>query len=224
MLPHLTWTFLKQDSRHVFVRCCLRGRNSNYNKEYVRAAGSPYAVAENWNGDPNGQLGQQRWIWIEFCPSSLPFCRPKPLRSWVWNTWNEGRYNWTVFETSQDRHWVEKGGNMEPNDLAVSSFRHFTPVPHGKTSSAWLWMWQASRLCSWMSGRHGRLWLSVSRGSRDVTQGHVVAVLMDLSQFLILDALLDAEHASHSWLSFQCVYYESFFVWLVLDYTFEKPF
>ena len=25
-------------------------------EEYVRAAGSPYAVAENWNGDANGLL------------------------------------------------------------------------------------------------------------------------------------------------------------------------
>ena len=25
-------------------------------EEYVRAAGSPYAVAENWNGDANGPL------------------------------------------------------------------------------------------------------------------------------------------------------------------------
>mmetsp|Transcript_42915 Transcript_42915/g.127205 ORF Transcript_42915/g.127205 Transcript_42915/m.127205 type:complete len:1482 (+) Transcript_42915:134-4579(+) len=32
----------------------VKGYAPKYQKDYVKAAGSPYAVAENWNGDPNG--------------------------------------------------------------------------------------------------------------------------------------------------------------------------
>ena len=112
-LPHLTWTFLKRDSRCVFSRCCLRGRNCN--EEYVRAAGSPYAVAENWNGDPNGQLGQQRFV--------------------GWDMWNKGKYNWNILkletQETQKNPFPRSllGGNMElPNDLGdlVSSHRFHT--------------------------------------------------------------------------------------------------
>ena len=97
----------------------------------------------------------------------------------------------------------------QPECLQLGSNGH-TAVNRSKT--------QASRLCSWMSGRHGRLWLSVSRKKLCV-----VAVLMwrwwsYLNMFLILDALLDAEHALAL---LPCVYCESFFVWLVLDCIFN---
>lgn len=165
--------------------------------------------------------------------------------------WNKGRYNWNILKLetqetqkthSQDHCWVE-----------IWSWprwpSQFTPIPYfsitshtSHTSSmcqpechnvfnlarmgTQLWMRiQASRLCSWMSGRHGRLWLSVSRGrmcrcSADVT-------LMELSQYV-----LNFGRSSRRWTSFHafaqlallpsfhCVYCESFFVWLVLKWLY----
>jgi alpha-amylase len=32
----------------------VKGYSPHFQRDYVRAAGSPFAVAENWNGDPNG--------------------------------------------------------------------------------------------------------------------------------------------------------------------------
>merc|ERR1712032_1752676 len=50
--------YIKYMFDEVGFRCLrfdfVKGYSPHFQRDYVKRAGSPYAVAENWNGDPNG--------------------------------------------------------------------------------------------------------------------------------------------------------------------------